>query len=93
MTPGIKTYGSVERTGKGNSHGNPPPPILFLIGKEILMLNHFWRKIFVVISIAMKIEAKRVGRLLMEFIQDEKSHKVKAMLKVCPQSYKESSKG
>lgn len=47
-------------------------------------LNIYWRKIFVVVSIAMKIEAKRVGSLLIEFIQDEKNHTAKVVFRVCP---------
>lgn len=36
-------------------------------------------------SISMKIEDKSVGSLLMEMIQDEKSHITKAMLRAFPQ--------
>ena len=61
------------------------PTIFFLIRKEILELHHCRRKIFVVISTAMKVEAKRVGRLLMASIQDEKSHIAKAMIRACSQ--------
>lgn len=40
---------------------------------------------FEVISIAVKVEAKRVGRLLTESVQDEKSPIAKAILRACPQ--------
>lgn len=65
------------------------PTILFLIKKETLEYIIDIEKYLCISrsthSISMKIEDKRVGRLPLERIQDEKSHTAKTMLRACPQ--------